>query len=125
MQAMTVNGVDIPFSYDGVQLFLSHHLPTAKEVATMQLLVITSTKQWCPCGDLMHHLCSSDPSPKVIVVCHRPVSKDAIEKRQHNLVLLHIRLSSRLSNTTQLTPSVVTNNQDVAQWHLVSHLLQL
>ena len=48
MQGMTVDGVDIPFSHDGVQLFVQHYLPTAQELATMQPLVLTSTKQWHP-----------------------------------------------------------------------------
>jgi hypothetical protein len=84
-QGMTVNGVNISFSYDGVQLFVQHHLCMAPELATMKPLVLTSTKQWHPWHDLMHCLCSSNPAPKVIVVCCQSVSKDAIEKWQCNL----------------------------------------
>jgi hypothetical protein len=85
MQAMTMNGVDIPFPFDGVQLFVWHHLHMAQELTTMQPLVLTSTKQWHLWCNLMHHLHSSDTSPKVIVVHYQSVSKDAIEKWQHNL----------------------------------------
>jgi hypothetical protein len=69
-------------------------------------------------------LCSSDPSPKLIVVHHWSVSKDAIEKWRNLGFAPCKAVLKTLANTTQLA-SVVTDNQDVPQHHLVSHLLQL
>ncbi len=80
MQGMTVDGVDILFSHDGVQLFVWHCLPMDQQLSTMQAPVLTWTKQWHLRYNLMHHLHSSNPWPKVIVVHHHSVSKEAIEK---------------------------------------------
>jgi hypothetical protein len=81
MQGMTVNGVNTPFSYDAVQLFVWHHLHMALELTTMQPLVLTSTKQW---------------HPKLLLSTANLLPWMPLKSGSTILVLLHVSLSSRL-----------------------------
>jgi hypothetical protein len=128
-QGMTVVGIDIPLSYDGIQLPVQHCAPTAHELVTLVPIILTSSDQWWPWRDLLkraRHRMVDAPSECAIVVCHPSVSKEAIEKWQQNLGFAPQKaIFETLANTTQLAISVTSNHQDVPQHHLVSCLLQL
>jgi hypothetical protein len=85
---MTVAGIDIPFFYDGIQLFVQHCAPMAHELVTLVPIILTSSDQWRPWHNLLkcaRHRLVDAPSEHVIVVCHRSISKEAIEKWQWTL----------------------------------------
>jgi hypothetical protein len=128
-QKMMVAGIDIPFSYDGIQLFVQHRAPTAHELATMAPIILTSSDQWHLWRDLLkrtRHRLVDASSERVIVVHRRSISKEAIEKWQWNLGFAPRKaVLKTLANTTQLALSVASDHQDVPQCHLVSRLLQL
>jgi hypothetical protein len=86
-QGMTVAGIDILFSYDGIQLFVQYHAPTAHELATLVPIILTSSNQWQPWRNLLkfaRHRMVDALRKHVIVVHCWSVSKEAIETWQWN-----------------------------------------
>ncbi len=52
-QGMTDLGMDKPFTFDGIKLYMQHHEPTDSELNMMSAIDLTSSTEWKP-WDTMH-----------------------------------------------------------------------
>ena len=125
-QGMTVSNVDIPFTFDGLKMYIHHRLPTENEIQTMSRLVLTSDKQWRPWCDLMAAVRSRRTLSSIKIVRRRKVDNAVIERWQRNMGFApRSVILKTLANTTQLAQSVSSDSRDVPQKHLAARLLQL
>jgi hypothetical protein len=122
-QGMTVSGKDIPFTFDGVKLFMHHREPTDHELNTMSAVDLTSETEWKP-WNIVQERVNQNRNLGVIITRRRKLQDVSVERWQANLGYAPRDVILRtLARTTQLAPHVSSNFRDVPQRHLASQLL--
>jgi hypothetical protein len=122
-QGMTSSGTDIPFTFDGVKLYMQHHEPTDSELNIMSAIDLTSSTEWKP-WDIIKSKVDANQNLGVIITRRRKLHEVSIERWQENLGYAprNVVLQT-LARTTQLAPHISSDFNDVPQRHLALRLL--
>jgi hypothetical protein len=120
-QGMTTSGTDIPFTFDGIKLYMQHCEPTDSELNMMTAINLTSSTEWNPWDIIKSKVNANQNLGVVITRCCKP-HEVSVELWQENLGYAPCNVVLQtLAHTTQLAPHVSSDFNDVPQCcHLAS-----
>jgi hypothetical protein len=81
---MTASGMDIPFTFDGIKLYMQHHEPTDSELDMMTAINLTSSTEWKP-RDIIKSKFNANRNLGVIITQHCKLHEVSVEQWQEIL----------------------------------------